>query len=154
MRLPVLTVEVYSTTYEQTVKNAPINFIEQYRILHTYDTSVDACVGFVFPGNAQSSGIIKVEVKFVNFAFTYSLVPLARQDVKAEFKAVLRKGFWLRYSNPEDKNPYPYFVHLSTTECDQLEQNAVQVHSRSSLIIRNSDSTKYWKYTPRHSIDF
>lgn len=55
-RLPVLTVEVYITTYEQTVKNVLINVIEQHRILHAYDTSVDACVGFVFPGNAHSSG--------------------------------------------------------------------------------------------------
>lgn len=38
-RLPVLTVEVYSTTYKQTVKKA---LIEQYRILRAYGTSVDA----------------------------------------------------------------------------------------------------------------
>ena len=30
---PVLTIEVYSTTYEQTVKNALINVVEQHRIL-------------------------------------------------------------------------------------------------------------------------
>ena len=40
------------------------------------------------------------------------------------------------------------------TECDQFEQNAVHMHSISSLILRNHDSTNYWKYSPKCSIAF
>lgn len=96
-----------------------------------------------------------MEVKFINYVSPTLWCLQQDKMFKAEIKAVLRKDLWLRYSNPEDKNPcYSYLVHLSTTECDQFEQNAVQVHSTSSLITRNQDSTKYWKYSPRCSIAF
>lgn len=95
---------------------------------------------------------MKVEVKFVDFVFTYSLVPLAKQQIEAEIKAVLEKD--LCYSNPEDEDPGPYLVRFSKTECDLFEQNAVQVHSKSSLIIRNYNSMKYWKYSPNYSSAF
>ena len=90
-RFPVLTVEVYSITFEHTVKKALINAIEQYRLLRRYDSSVESCIGFVFPGNAQSSSVMKVEVKFVDFVFTYSLVPLANNRLKQKSKQSWKK---------------------------------------------------------------
>ena len=51
-RLPILTVEVLSKTYELTVKKA---LIKQYCILWVHNTIVGSCVGFVFPRNMEES---------------------------------------------------------------------------------------------------
>ena len=47
---------------------------------------------------------------------------------------------------PSGRLYFSYFVRLSKQECDKFEQNAVQVISRNSLLIRNSSRTRYWKY--------
>ena len=146
--LPILTVEVLSETYELTVKKALINVIEQYRILRAHNPLVESCVGFVFPRNVEESCVTKVEVKFVNFHLTYTLEPLCRQNVSREVGEILRQD-WSHYMQDPAPPYYPYFIRLSARECDRFKSNAEQVFSKTSLLIRNHNRTKYWKYNPR-----
>lgn len=147
--LPVLTVEVYSQSYNQTVKKALLNAIEQFRILRAYNSVIESCVGFVFPRNAEPSCVTKVEVKFVDFRFTYTLEPIAKQNVRREVNTALTRISPLVEHRSRDY--YPYFIRLSTQDCNQFEINAEQVPTKSSIVIRSHNELVYWKYSPQVS---
>ena len=84
---PIMTVEVVSQTYKQTLKKALTNGIELLRILRSYDSSVDESIGFVLPNEKTPSFITKVEVKFSDFMFKCTFSPIEKEDAVSTIKA-------------------------------------------------------------------
>ena len=152
--IPVFTVdvEVYSETYEQTVKKAVLGAIAHLRLLRARNSQAESCIAFAFPGNMQrqKSFVTKVTVSFVNFGFQYTFLPLGKNDVKPAIGEILRQDWSTFYGTPD----FSYFIHLSQEECDVFESGAVQVNSFTSLVIRNRDSTKYWKFNVKATMEF
>ena len=63
---PVFTVEVYSETYEQTVKKALIGAIANFLLLRARNSQAEPYIAFAFPGNMQwqISFVTKLTVSF------------------------------------------------------------------------------------------
>ena len=149
---PVFTVEVFSSTYLSTIKKALINAIEQCRIWRAYDddpSSVPTTVAYVFPRNKESTCVCKIEVKFVLDSvlcrFSYTLQPVSMTQVATDIGTTVEQ--WRQKAEDAERYTlvFPYYIGLSQNECDTFEINGSLVQSSRSLIIRNSNSTKYWK---------
>lgn len=151
-RKPLFTVEVYSDTYERTVKKALIGAITHFRILRAYNSRAESCIAFAFPGNkpSQDSCVTKVIVSFVNFRFQYRFLLLKKDEVKPTIREILRQD-WSCFSGIPD---FSFFVRFSQEECDVFVPGAVQVSSTTSSIVRNRECTKYWKFTKKESTKF
>ena len=147
--LSILTFEVVSgNNYQKTVTKSIENCVEMLRIWRTCNPSVDVCTCFVFPDSKHKSCVMKVSVKFEEYIFRYSLEYLFRKDVRQEIKEQINK--W-EFKITHDDNG-TFFVRLNQQECDTVEPGAIQVQSRSSLILRNRSNTTYWKYNKYQSV--
>ena len=70
---PVLTVEVYSETWAETIKKTLVGVINHFRILRAHNPSVLSCTGFAFPKKARRACVAKITVTFVDFTFIYRI---------------------------------------------------------------------------------
>ena len=153
--VPCFTVEVVSSTYEDTLKRTVINAIEQLRLMRAYDATVKSSVGYVFP-NAEASFVTKVEVKFEEFTFccNYKAI-LTREDVAADIGS--HRSQWRSLS--QQQPCYDYFIQLSTAECNEIlppglrsTQSMRQKKSKRSLLLHDQPGNAYWKYSVDHSL--
>ena len=147
--LSILTFEVVSgNNYQKTVTKSIENCVEMLRIWRTCNPSVDVCTCFVFPDSQHKSCVMKVSVKFEEYIFRYSLEYVLQKDVRQEIKEQINK--WEFKITHNDNGSF--FVRLNQQECDTVEPGAIQVRSRSSLILRNQSNTTYWKYNKYRSV--
>ena len=131
---PIMTVEVISQTYKQTLKKALINGIELLRIFRAYDSTVDESIGFVLPNEKTQSFITKVEVKFSDLTFKYTFSPIEKEDAVSTIKAAIQGKSTLYRSTPSESDVYPYFIQLSGNECSQFGIGALQEKSKSLFL--------------------
>ena len=146
--LSVMCFEIVSgNKYLKAVAKSIENCIEMLRIWRTHNPSVDVCTCFVFPNSKHMTCVMKVSVKFEEYLFQYSLEYVFQKDVKQGIKEQIDQ--W-EFKIIHD-NSGAYFVRLNEQECDTIERGAIQVQSRSSLILRNQSNTTYWKYNKYRS---
>ena len=146
---PVLTVEVYSRYWSETVKKTLIGVINHFRILRAHNTSIMSCTGFAFPKKGKCSCVAKITVSFVDFAFVHTIEYLTNKDDVAGTITQVLEGNW--FQNPIPVPPdihFQYFIRLSQQECDYLQSNLApiqQVESQNSILLRTTNGTKYFK---------
>ena len=149
--LSILTFEVVSgNNYRKTVTKSIENCVEMLRIWRNHNPSVDVCTCFVFPDSQHKSCVMKVSVKFEEYIFQYSLEYVSQKDVKKEIMEQIIK--WEFKISHNDNGSF--FVRLNQQECDTVEPGAIQVQSRSSLILRNQSNTTYWKYNKHRTLTY
>ena len=147
--LSILTFEIVSgNNYQKTVAKSIEICIEMLRIWRNHNPSVDACTCFVFPDSKHESCVMKVSVKFEEYLFQYSLEYVFQKDVKQEIMEQITH--WV-FKITHDHNGI-FFVRLNQQECDNVEPGAMQLQSRTSLILKDQSNTTYWKYNKYRSV--
>ena len=117
--------------------------ISQFRVLRCFDDSISSCIGFTFPTIGRKFCVTKVFLHYDRLVFKYGLQLLDKVDVIREIKSVLREQL------PQyDPAFYPYLIRLSRQELDLFGIGAIQVKTKSSLVVHSRDRTTYWKYAP------
>ena len=141
--IPVVTVEVFSDTWNRTRNRTLINVVNQLRILRAFNPSTEECVGYAFPGfnQHQSAAVVQLTVRFKDMKFQYKEENLEQRDVKGKIRQHLVNFTRWSSSNPN----FSYFIRLSPEECRELGEDVVQISSQSSYLFHSPSQAKYFK---------
>ena len=152
-KLPLLIVEVQSSSYSKSLCKTVVGLIDQLRLLRNYNTQIQECTGFTFPDFHQKVCVTKVEIEWKNFCFNATYTPLTSSStVRREVSVAITNS--LQFSNSIIHCLHHhalFFVPFSRADLlgvsDIVEDHIIcQVHSRQSIVL---EGEKYfWKYSP------
>ena len=149
---PLVLIEIHSgnerESYLATIAKTVILVIDQLRLLSNYETTLRRCTGFVFPKSAPESN----DANLISIAYTYvtevtvtwttdlffevKLTALEKESVKDRVKTAAR-GIYEFFKDHHllDKNNVKYFMKLAPEDLKIFGSTAVQVASKSSIIV-------------------
>ena len=148
--LPLVLVEVQSSTYKAAVMKAIVGIVDQLRLLRNYDSELSKCIGFVFPAAEDKQCVTKVTVEWKELSCQISLSALTTwSDVSVQVGEVITTSLTRGRCIQQERNPLKlFFMRLSESDCEFVGSEVgdtivYQVPSRHSIVLRGS--SKFWK---------
>ncbi len=137
-RLPVLVIEVHSSSYDQTIEKCIMSVMEQLRLYRSYSPDIDTCTGFAFPKLPTSRQenkqcVVKVQVTWKDLNFVYDLTTIPKEHVA---RTLSDTALAVHPPSTATQPCSEFVVTLSQGDLDKyFKGGANQERSRSAIIV-------------------
>ena len=155
--LPLVLVEVQSSTFHDSLCKTAVDLIDQLRLLRNYDPRINHCTGFTFPDFKSRVCVAKVLAEWKSFCFNISYTPLTSWGkVKTEVEQAIQESLEVCTGIDTAALCDSFFIPLSSEDLQAVgecvnrvytdERILHHVYARQSIVLEGEHY--FWKYNP------